>query len=143
MSATVLEKRDVLAGIAAPKPIKSEEQNERYTAALLELERREHPTSQEKALAELLTVLIEAYEEERYPIPDVAPAALLAELMTANSLRQKDVAEILKQPESAVSMLLSGKREFSKNHIEKLSAHFNVSPAAFFPRAKNASRRGN
>jgi HTH-type transcriptional regulator / antitoxin HigA len=94
-------------------------------------------------LAELLTVLIEAYEKEHYPIPDVPPAVLLAELMTANNLRQKDVAEILKQPESAVSMLLNGKRDFSKHPIEKLSAHFNVSPAAFFPRAKNASRRGN
>jgi HTH-type transcriptional regulator / antitoxin HigA len=141
MSATVLDKRDVLAGIAAPKPIRSEEQNERYTAALLEIERRPHLSSQESALAELLTVLIEAFEEQHYPIPDVPPAALLAELMAANNLRQKDLAEILEQPESAVSMLLNRKRDFSKHHIEKLSSHFNISPAAFFPKPTARSRK--
>jgi hypothetical protein len=34
--------------------------------------------------------------------------------------------------ESIVSEVLSGKRELNKNHIERLSKKFKVSPALFF-----------
>ena len=140
MPATVLEKRDVLAGIDAPKTITSEAQNERYIAALLALERRNHLTVQEKNLAELLTVLIEAFEEEHYPIPAVSPEKVLAELMAAHNLRQKDLAKVLGRPESTVSALLSGKRPFTRYHIERLSARFNVSPSVFFAHKKTRDR---
>jgi len=132
MTATVLERRDVLEGIAAPKTITSEAQLKRYTAALLQLERRDHLTRAEKDLAEILTLLIEAFEEEHYPITKASPVEVLAELMTANGLRQKDIATILDRPESTVSALLSGKRPLTREHIEKLSKRFAVSPAVFF-----------
>ena len=125
----VLEKPDVLDGV--PKIITSDAQNDRYIAALLELERRGHLTLAEKNLAEVLTLLIEAYEEERYPIRSASPVEILKELMDANNLRQKDLAPLLGS-ESVVSEVLSGKRELNKHHIEKLSKRFRVSPAVFF-----------
>jgi len=125
----VLEKPDVLDGV--PKIITSDAQNDRYVAALLELERRGHLTPAEKNLAEVLTLLIEVYEEERYPIRSASPVEVLKELMDANNLRQKDLAPLLGS-ESVVSEVLSGKRELNKHHIEKLSKRFGVSPAVFF-----------
>ena len=125
----VLEKPDVLDGV--PKIIASDAQNDRYVAALLELERRGHLTLAEKNLAEVLTLLIEAYEEERYPIRSASPVEILKELMDANNLRQKDLAPLLGS-ESVVSEVLSGKRQLNKHHIEKLSKRFRVSPAVFF-----------
>jgi HTH-type transcriptional regulator/antitoxin HigA len=128
--ASAIEK-DLLEGVSAPKVITSEAQNERYVAALLELERKNHMSAEEKHFAELLTLLIEAYEEKRYPVRESSPVAVLTELMQANDLRQKDLAPVL-GTESIVSEILSGKRELNKTHIERLSKRFKVSPAVFF-----------
>lgn len=138
MTAPVLEKRDVLEGMDAPRPITSQDQLERYSIALLALERRERLSRKERELADLLTVLIEAFEEEHYPIADASPIEVLSELMAANNLRQKDLAKILDRPESTVSALLSGKRPLTREHIEKLSRRFAVSPAVFFAQPHRA-----
>ena len=130
MIATAIEK-DILNGIGAPKVITSDAQNERYISALLEMERRSHLTAEEKNFMELLTLLVEAYEEKQYPIRSASPVEVLTELMTANNLRQKDLAPMLGS-ESVVSEVLSGKRELNKRHIEKLSKRFKVSPELFF-----------
>jgi HTH-type transcriptional regulator / antitoxin HigA len=130
MIATVIEK-DLLEGVSAPKVITSDAQNERYLAALLEMEQKNHLSAAEKHFAELLTLLIEAYEEKRYPARGSSPVAVLAELLEANDLRQKDLAPIF-GTESVVSEILSGKRELNKTHIERLSKRFKVSPAIFF-----------
>lgn len=126
----VIEK-DTLEGIDAPKVITSDAQNERYIAALLQLEKKERLTSKEKEFAELLTVLIEAYEGEHYPFRDASPVEVLQELMAANNLKQKDLAPLLGS-ESVVSEVLRGKRELNKGQIERLSKRFDVSPAVFF-----------
>ena len=125
----VLETPDLLEGV--PRVVTSDAQNERYIAALLELERRGNLTPAEKNLAEVLTLLVEAYEEEHYPIRSASPVDVLKELIDANNLRQKDLAPVLGS-ESVVSEILSGKRELNKHHIEKLSKRFGVSPAVFF-----------
>jgi HTH-type transcriptional regulator/antitoxin HigA len=130
MTATAIEKYTIHA-LPAPKVIASETQHQQYVSALLELERRKHLTARERSYAELLTLLIESYEEEHYPIRGTSPVEVLRELVAANNLRQKDLASELGS-ESIVSEILSGKRELNKRHIEKLSARFNVSPAVFF-----------
>jgi HTH-type transcriptional regulator/antitoxin HigA len=58
---------------------------------------------------------------------------VLQELISANNLRQKDLAPVLGS-ESVVSEVLSGKRELNKRQIENLSKRFRVSPAVFFKR---------
>jgi HTH-type transcriptional regulator / antitoxin HigA len=130
MIANVIEK-DALEGVAAPKVITSDAQNERYISVLLELEKKSRLTAKERAFAELLTVLIEAYEEEHYPIRAASPVEILAGLMEANNLKQKDLAPLLGS-ESVVSEVLRGKRELNKGQIERLSKRFGVSPAVFF-----------
>jgi HTH-type transcriptional regulator / antitoxin HigA len=123
--------KDSLNGFAAPMVITSDAQNERYISTLLELEKKERMSAMEKELAELLTVLIESYEDEHHPIRGASPVEVLLELMEANSLKQKDLAPLLGS-ESVVSEVLRGKRELNKHHIERLSKRFGVSPAAFF-----------
>jgi HTH-type transcriptional regulator/antitoxin HigA len=130
MTATAIDKY-TLRDLPAPKVITSEAQHKQYVSALLDLERRKRLTSEERSYAELLTVLIDSYEEERYPIRAASPVEVLQELVSANDLRQKDLAPLL-GTESIVSEVLSGKRPLTRRHIEKLSARFNVSPAVFF-----------
>ena len=62
----VLERPDVLDGI--PRVITSEAQNERYISALREMERHGNLAGAENNLAEVLTLLIEAHEEEHCTI---------------------------------------------------------------------------
>ena len=100
-------------------------------AILLELERQDELTIAEQNFAELLTLLIEGYEEKHHPVPEASPVEVLRELISANNLRQKDLASLLGS-ESVVSEILSGKRELNKRQIEKLSRKFNISPAVFF-----------
>jgi HTH-type transcriptional regulator/antitoxin HigA len=130
MIATAIEKY-IFTDTGAPRVITSEAQHELYVSALLELDRRSQLTAAERNFAELLTLLIEAYEEKHHSIRSASPVEVLQELLLANDLRQKDLVPQLGS-ESVVSEILSGKRELNKNHIEKLSKRFNVSPEVFF-----------
>jgi hypothetical protein len=54
----------------SPKVIRTEKENEAYTEILCDLDRRSKSLSQaEKELADLLTLLIEDFEEKRYQLP--------------------------------------------------------------------------
>ena len=130
MIATI-DKKYMTKEIGAPKLIASGKQYEEYVSALVELERQDDLTPAEENFAELLSLLIEVYEEKNYPVADASPVEVLRELMSANNLRQKDLAPLLGS-ESVVSEVLSGKRELNKRQIEKLSKKFHVSPAVFF-----------
>ena len=111
--------------------IQSDAQHREYVSALTELERRSRLTADERKYANLLAVLIEKFEKERYPVRKSSPLEVLRFLIEENNLRQKDLAPLLGS-ESIVSEVLSGKRELTKRHIEKLSRRFKVSPGLFF-----------
>jgi HTH-type transcriptional regulator / antitoxin HigA len=114
-----------------PTAITSERQHGEYLAVLERLASKDRPTSEEEKYAEVLVMLIEAYEKEHHAIPVASPVEVLRALMDLNDLRQKDLAPIL-GTESIVSEVLRGKRELNKGQIEKLSKRFRVSPAVFF-----------
>ena len=115
---------------ALPAVIHSERENERCIAMLEELDSKLNPNPAERRLAELLTILIEEFEEKNYPLKASTPVAVLSELMLANSLKQKDLIDTFGTP-SIVSEVLSGKRQLTIRHIRDLSRRFRVSPAVF------------
>jgi HTH-type transcriptional regulator/antitoxin HigA len=111
--------------------IRTDEENERCIAKLEALSNRGNLSSEEKELADLVTVLIEKYEE-RYQIrPASTPAERVRHFMDAQDLKPADMLAIF-GTKSVVSEVLSGKRELSKAHIRALSKRFNVSPEIFF-----------
>jgi HTH-type transcriptional regulator/antitoxin HigA len=115
-----------------PRVIHTEKENEAYTAVLHDLDRRSKTlTPAEKELAELLTLLIEDFEERRYQLPRARPLEVLRFLMDQHGLKQKDLVDVFGTP-SIVSEVLSGKRELNKDHIKGLSERFHVSPELFF-----------
>lgn len=123
----------------APRPIHTEEQLEEYTRVLLELDSKESPTLDEEDAIELLTLLIEHYEDEHYPLPEASPVEVLRFLLQQNGLSQRDITPELGS-ETTVSLVLSGKRKLTREHITRLSERFHVSPAVFLP-SKGASKR--
>ncbi len=130
--ATVLENPARMIERGAPHLIDSEEQLAAYTKALYGLTAEPRPTRAQVQAIELLTLLIERYEQESYTIPEASPADVLRFLLEQHGLRQRDVAADL-GGESVVSEVLSGKRKLTASHIEELNKRFHVSPAVFFP----------
>src|SRR6266852_2940687 len=116
----------------APAVIHSERENERCISMLEALDRKgEKLTGAERRLAELLTVLIEDFEEKAYALKPARPVDILRELLQANNLKQKDLLEVF-GTHSIVSAVLREKRGLTVEHIRKLSRRFHVSPEVFF-----------
>jgi len=116
----------------SPKVIRTEKTNEEYTETLYELDQRSaRLTRAEKEFAELLTLLIEDFESKRYKLPRAKPVEILRFLMDQHRLKQKDSVDVF-GTRSIVSEVLSGKRKLNREHIQRLSQRFHVSPEAFF-----------
>ena len=115
-----------------PGVIHSEGENDHFIAVLEKLERRSSKWSKAEArLAELLTLLIENFEDTNYQLKASTPIEVLQELMESNNLKQKDLVDIF-GAESTVSAVLNGKRDMTREHIKRLSKRFQVSPEVFF-----------
>jgi HTH-type transcriptional regulator / antitoxin HigA len=123
---------------ALPHVIHTEEENERYISALEHLLRKRERTDAESRLAELLSLLIEDFEEKHYALGPAEPLDILRHLMETNNLRQVDLLDVFGTA-SIASEVLSGKRDFAKSHIERLSHRFNVSPEVFFRKRDDAA----
>jgi HTH-type transcriptional regulator / antitoxin HigA len=115
-----------------PSVIHSEKQHDAMLRQLEGLLSREEKLSRaEKELVSLLTLLIEDFEDRNYELPRTDPVEILKFLMDQHGLRQKDLADIFGTP-SIVSEVLNGKRQLNKDHIQKLSQRFHISPEVFF-----------
>lgn len=130
--ATVLANPAKMIERGAPHVIHSEAQLAAYTKALYTLTKEARPTAAQVKAIELLTLLIERYEEEHFSVPRVSQADVLRFLLERHGLKQCDLAKDL-GGESVVSEVLSRKRKLNAGHIEALSRRFRVSPAVFFP----------
>jgi|ERR1700678_420141 HTH-type transcriptional regulator/antitoxin HigA len=113
-----------------PKIVRTEEQNEQYVKVLFDLTSRKM-TKEESEFADLLTLLIEDFEEKNYALPKASPTDAIMFLMDQHDLKQKDLIDVFGAP-SIVSEVLSGKRDLNKDHIARLSKRFHVSPELFF-----------
>ena len=123
------EYADLLAR-ALPSVIHSERENERYLAMLEELDEKGKLSAAGRRLADLLTLLIEDFEEKAYTLKAAKPIEMLIELMEANDLKRKDLVDVFGTP-SIVSEVLNGKRGLTIEHIKKLSRRFRVSAEIF------------
>lgn len=113
-----------------PCVIRMDEAHERLANELMRLDEREDSTPEEQELAELLTVLIEKYEERRFPIRKASAQQTLHHLMEARNLTQKDLWKVFGS-KGITSEVFHGKRSISKAQAKKLAAFFHVSAGLF------------
>lgn len=132
MSATpVRSEYAALLSSTLPAVIRSEAENERCIRRLEELDRKGNRMSAaERRMAELLTLLIEDFEEKHYALTATSPVEVLKELMLASELKQKDLLDVFGTA-SIVSEVLRGKRQLTTEHIRRLSRRFHVSSELF------------
>jgi HTH-type transcriptional regulator / antitoxin HigA len=128
--ATVLANPVEMIERGAPHVIHNDEELEVYTKALFSLTSIDHPNAAQAQAIELLSFLIDRYENQRYPIPAADPVTVLRFLMDRNGLSQRDIVQDIGS-ESLVSMIMNGQRKLTVDHIRSLSARFHVSASVF------------
>ena len=109
------------------KIIKTEEQYKEYCSKLETL--LSNNVSPDET--ELLTFLIEKWDDEHSSFKDLNPIELLHSLMDNHKLKAKDLVEILGVSKGLVSDILNYKKGLSKDIIRLLSSHFSLSQEAF------------
>lgn len=121
-----------LLSSALPRAIRTEAEYDRIAEIVtrLALKGEDHLTPEEDALLELLTVLIERYDDEHYQIPDAPPHAVIRMLMNDRGLRHKDLLPALGS-RGVTSDVINGKRKPSMTQVKALAEFFKVSPEVF------------
>lgn len=109
--------------------IKDKNQYNKYCNILEELITRNDKMSEEEI--ELLTLLIEKWDNEQSSLNDLDPVELLKALMSEHKLNSKDLTDILGLTKGTISKILNYHKGLSKDTIRKLSDYFKVSQEAF------------
>ncbi|MGP8244512.1 MAG: helix-turn-helix domain-containing protein [Bryobacteraceae bacterium] len=128
MSTTTEIRDSVYAKLLAkslPKPIRTHADHARIVQTLLALDEREDLSPEEEALAEMLTLLIENYEEKHHPLPRVSPNESLRALMEERGLKHKNIWPVLGN-KGAATEVLSGRRSISKSQAKRLAEFLHV-----------------
>ncbi len=80
---------------------------------------------------ELLTLLIEKWDNEHSTFNDSDPIVLLKAIMEEHDLKAKDLVNILDLSKGTISKILNYQKGLSKDTIRKLSDYFKLSQEAF------------
>ena len=123
MSATLLDERQYrkLLDDALPVAIQTEGEYRRLfgSAASLMEKPEEEISIEEGRFLELLSILIEEYENRVHPLPKAKPHKMLAYLIKQKHMKPSDLWSVL--PKSRVSEILNGKRGISKTQAKQLA----------------------
>jgi HTH-type transcriptional regulator / antitoxin HigA len=113
------------------KVIKSISQCHEYCDLLEEIVMSKKKSRVQLDTIELLTLLIEKWDEEHNSFKDTSPVELLDYLMKENSLKAVDLARELAVGKSLISDILNYRRGLSRDIIRKLGDRFKVSQELF------------
>ena len=125
------ERYGFLLSTTLPAVIETKEEFERLDKILGELlAKGEGISPEEDKLVDLISQLIEDYEDEIYSIEKGEPHKILRFLIDENGLKQKDLLPIFGS-EGIVSEILRNKRGITARHAKMLGEFFKVSPELF------------
>jgi len=119
---------------AQPRVIHDDKTYRRALKRVDELMKRRQLSPAEKMLLELLAKLVNDYEEEQYPTPDVSPAAMLRHLLDAKETTQAEVARQTGISRSTISEMQKGRRAASVENAFRLAEYFHVDATLFLAR---------
>ena len=108
-----------------PAVIETDAEYEYFLAEIEKLIDKENRSPEEDKLFDLMTVLVENFEEKNYPIPDAPPHEALRELMRSRGLKQRDLLGIFGS-DGIASEVVNGKRNISRTHAKALAEYFHV-----------------
>ena len=113
------------------RPLRSDADLDAAVSVIDTLLDRPTLTAPEQDYLDVLSDLVEAYEEEAVPMRPVGDADLLRFLIEQKGVTQAQAASGAGIVESTISEVLSGKRKLNRAQIAKLARYFHVEPAVF------------
>jgi HTH-type transcriptional regulator/antitoxin HigA len=128
---TVYNKNVVVMETLKYKVITTEKQYFKYCDILEELVFSKKRTRAIEDEISLLTLLIETYDRQKNPLPELDPVQFLKLLMKGHKLKAIDIAKLLNVSEGLVSDMLKYKKGFSKESIRILADRFKMRQEAF------------
>jgi HTH-type transcriptional regulator / antitoxin HigA len=115
----------------ALRPIRTDGELELASCIIDELIDRDDLTLAESDYLDVLGDLVEKYKDEHVEMPRVSVAAMLRTLIEEKGVRQADVVRGTGLSKTILSLILNGKRDLTRQHIEALSNYFGVDPVVF------------
>jgi HTH-type transcriptional regulator / antitoxin HigA len=113
------------------RPIRTDAEHDVAAEVIDELTDRDDLSPAESDYLDVLGDLVEKYENEHVEMPHVSDAAMLGSLMEEKGVRQADVVRGTGISKTVLSLVLHGKRDLTREHINALSKYFKVAPAVF------------
>ncbi len=109
------------------KPIKTKKDHTKYLKRAYQLMQQEiDPNSIESDELELISILIQAYEKEHFPIEAPNPIDAILFRIDQIGMKRSELSRLLGS-RSRVSEILSGKRKLSLGMIRKLNQQLGIS----------------
>jgi HTH-type transcriptional regulator / antitoxin HigA len=115
------------------RPIRSDRELHNALAVIDRLLDQKRLLREEQDYLDVLGCLVERYERERHPMPQVSDGEMLRHLIEAKNVTRIQVARATGIAESTISAVLAGARRLNREHIEKLARYFHVGGQAFLP----------
>ena len=113
------------------RPIRSNAGLDQAIAVIDSLIDRDRLDAAEADYLDVLSDLVERYEEARHRIEPASDAAMLEHLLDSKALTQLAVAEATGIANTTLSAVLHGKRRLTREHIARLARYFRVDPTVF------------
>ncbi len=114
-----------------PRPLRSEADLDAAIAVIDSLIDQENLSVPEQDYLDVLSDLVEAYENEAVPMTPVSDSEMLRFLIEQKVVSQSETATGARVAESTILEVLSGKRKLNRSQIGKLARYFHVEPGTF------------
>ena len=109
------------------KPVKTKEEHCKYLARAYDLIQQElSPNSKESDELEVISILIEAYEKDNFPIEAPNPIEAILFRLEQLGMTRSELSKLLGS-RSRTSEILNGKRKLSIGMIRKLNEQLGIS----------------
>jgi HTH-type transcriptional regulator / antitoxin HigA len=113
-----------------PKVIETEDEYEQFLVVAERLTFKQEQTPEESALYDLVTMLVEAYEAEHYPIDKSSSVEVLQHIIESSGIDPTELVNIFGSSE-AVTQVLAGTKMIDLDQAKTLADRFKLSPSIF------------
>jgi HTH-type transcriptional regulator / antitoxin HigA len=119
-----------LVAEVTPKVIETEDEYEQFLSVAKRLTFKQVQTPEESALYDLVTMLVETYEAQQYPIDRSSPAEVLEHIIESSGIDRIDLVEIFGSSE-VLDRVLAGRELINSSQANALAQRFKLSPEIF------------
>ena len=112
------------------KLIETEDEYDRFLTVAERLTFKQEQTPEESALYDLVTMLVETYEAQHYPIERSSPVEVLEHIIESSGIDRSELVGIFGSDES-LNRVLAGRDLINSTQAQALAQRFKISPQIF------------